>query len=699
MLSLASPYPFFTDKDGDPLDGGYIYVGQVNQNPETAPVVAYWDEAGTQPAAQPLRTLAGFIVRNGTPARVYVDGDDSSMTVKDKRGVVLFYERSVTGASGLRSDLLDPSDPAKNSGMIAFNPTLNYAVGTLGAKISQRVSVKDFPWLAKGNGITDDSAALNACYAWAGAHGAEVWHPPGDYLAENLDLEFTKAYALMGPTTNSVFTRANFLQKSFNTPLFRNKAINLRVSGLCFTCFAGSSYTAAGTQITVTSTGANSLTLSANPWQGMSPVIWTPENSYVATDGTLYPNVIRFNAMGAWVASGATVNGDGTVTLTGVKGSDGTLNTSLPGTVGSGVTFISLAHTLPDSAFTNPQAATFFMDVRENQFFDHLWFNQVGRCFAYDALGSGGGVSTGVGNAGIMNALIVDQAKRFIYAAGSINALQIDNAQFYGVRCVFDAVGNIQDSIFSDLKLHTSQRLFDVGGDFIGNAVSGCNFNALTGQGYCDDMINVAGSMTDSVISSNLIGRSSNVAPFMTMGTADGFTFTGNGVISHSEGANIGCISVTGASFINSVVDGNNFESKFGSGARRLVFTNTAASITGSRFGADVVHNTNHTGIGFIPVAAFSNGWVNAGAGTKAVAYFKNEEGIVQLTGVASGGTLGAAIFTLPAGYRPTATIRIPIAVTAAFGYIEIAASGVVSIFSAAANSWAAFDGAAFPTV
>ncbi len=182
MLSLASPYPFFTDKAGDPLDGGYIYVGEVNQNPETAPVVAYWDEAGTQPAAQPLRTLAGYIVRNGTPARAYVDGDDFSMTVKDKRGVVLFYDRSVAAASGVRDDLLDPLDPTKNAGMIGFNPALNYAVGTLGARLAGDINPKDFPWLAKGDGVSDDAAAINACMAWgSSAGGARMIVDIGDY--------------------------------------------------------------------------------------------------------------------------------------------------------------------------------------------------------------------------------------------------------------------------------------------------------------------------------------------------------------------------------------------------------------------------------------------------------------------------------------------------------------------------------------
>lgn len=161
MLSLTSPYPFFTDKDGDPLDGGYIYVGEVNQNPETAPVDVFWDEALTQPAAQPLRTLNGYIVRNGTPARVYVEGDDFSMTLKNKRGVVLFYERSVAAVSGLRDDLANQVDPTKGAAMIGFNAGYAGEQGvSLSDLLAQSVSVLQF---CEGSG--DETAQFAAAMA------------------------------------------------------------------------------------------------------------------------------------------------------------------------------------------------------------------------------------------------------------------------------------------------------------------------------------------------------------------------------------------------------------------------------------------------------------------------------------------------------------------------------------------------------
>jgi len=89
MLPVESPYKTFADEDGKPLDNGYIYVGQPNQNPVTRPATVYWDAEGKIPAAQPLRTLNGFIVRAGTPANVYINGE-YSILVQDKKHRLVF---------------------------------------------------------------------------------------------------------------------------------------------------------------------------------------------------------------------------------------------------------------------------------------------------------------------------------------------------------------------------------------------------------------------------------------------------------------------------------------------------------------------------------------------------------------------------------------------------------------------------------
>lgn len=93
MLPVESPFKVYTGLDGKPLDRGYVYFGVANQNPITSPVTVYWDAAGTQAAAQPLRTENGYIMRAGTPANVFYSGAYSEL-VQDWRRRQVFYART-----------------------------------------------------------------------------------------------------------------------------------------------------------------------------------------------------------------------------------------------------------------------------------------------------------------------------------------------------------------------------------------------------------------------------------------------------------------------------------------------------------------------------------------------------------------------------------------------------------------------------
>lgn len=90
MLPVEVAYKVYFDLDGKPLDNGYIYFGEPDQNPITAPVTVYWDSAGTQPAAQPIRTVNGYIVRSGTPANIYISSTYSQI-VQDKQSALVYF--------------------------------------------------------------------------------------------------------------------------------------------------------------------------------------------------------------------------------------------------------------------------------------------------------------------------------------------------------------------------------------------------------------------------------------------------------------------------------------------------------------------------------------------------------------------------------------------------------------------------------
>jgi hypothetical protein len=90
LIQLAPPYPVFTDKNGDPLDNGYLYFGVVGLNPETNPIQVYYDSTFTQPVAQPIRTSNGYPMRNGAPALIFA-GSQFSVTVRDKNSDLVIY--------------------------------------------------------------------------------------------------------------------------------------------------------------------------------------------------------------------------------------------------------------------------------------------------------------------------------------------------------------------------------------------------------------------------------------------------------------------------------------------------------------------------------------------------------------------------------------------------------------------------------
>lgn len=90
IVMQINPFDFFVDADGDALDAGYIWIGEPNKYPPSFPVTAYFDEALLIPAPNPLRTSNGYIVRNGTPTFLYINGN-YSILVQDKTGRQVYY--------------------------------------------------------------------------------------------------------------------------------------------------------------------------------------------------------------------------------------------------------------------------------------------------------------------------------------------------------------------------------------------------------------------------------------------------------------------------------------------------------------------------------------------------------------------------------------------------------------------------------
>lgn len=171
---INSPYPVFFDTDGTPLENGFIYIGTENQNPVTSPIAVFWDEALTQAAAQPIRTLNGYAARNGTPSQLYTASTNFSMLVRNRKEAQVYYAQDATIGEMFNGYPI-PSDD------VSFLQAGDYAQSrTAQDKMRDIISVKDFG--AQGDGTTDDATAINNALKYANSvNGATIRIPKGIY--------------------------------------------------------------------------------------------------------------------------------------------------------------------------------------------------------------------------------------------------------------------------------------------------------------------------------------------------------------------------------------------------------------------------------------------------------------------------------------------------------------------------------------
>ena len=199
-LSIQLPFPVFTDSDGQPVEGGYVWIGRANRDPRLYPVNVYFDKNLTIPAGQPLRTVGGYIVHNGSPAQLFIDGIDYSILVQNRKGIDIYSFPSGTGVS-------------PNSSAITYLPAGTGAVArTVQGKLREVVSVKDFG--AVGDGVTNDTAAIQAAidagkpYSPFTGTGRLIYFPPGRYKVTTIDMTDCHGVHLVGagPNATELFT-------------------------------------------------------------------------------------------------------------------------------------------------------------------------------------------------------------------------------------------------------------------------------------------------------------------------------------------------------------------------------------------------------------------------------------------------------------------------------------------------------------
>lgn len=188
---IDSPLPIFYDRNGDVLDAGYIWLGTVNLNAETNPVPVFWSD-GT-PAPQPLRTVRGFIARNGAPAQLLV-GSDYSLIVRDRDRQLILSLPAALGLSG-----------SGGSDLIGFLGQYSGAVAiTAQTKMRQIVHAQDY-------GILPDSTDYSVQFQQlvnnvSAAGGGEIRLASGTYV---MQWEAREGVHVVGATDGHSFTAAD----------------------------------------------------------------------------------------------------------------------------------------------------------------------------------------------------------------------------------------------------------------------------------------------------------------------------------------------------------------------------------------------------------------------------------------------------------------------------------------------------------
>lgn len=143
MSSITYPRDFIADTDGRALEGGSLYVGEPNLDTELNPVQLYWDSALTDPATQPISISAGYAMNSGARAALYSSVSRYSMLVKNRAG-----------------DQVD------------------YIADTAGG-VTNAINVQTFG--AVGDGVTDDTAAIQAAIDYAQTIKAWIYFPPVEF--------------------------------------------------------------------------------------------------------------------------------------------------------------------------------------------------------------------------------------------------------------------------------------------------------------------------------------------------------------------------------------------------------------------------------------------------------------------------------------------------------------------------------------
>lgn len=393
-VQAVQPLRVFNDIDGSPLHNGYIYIGTAGLDAQSNPITVYWDDARTQVATQPIRTINGYPVNGTTRSNVYVAGEYSA-TIKNENGTTLFTSTSANLFSSSNVSFIQ-------SGTGAVNRTAQ-------DKLRETVSVKDFG--AVGDGVTNDTAAIQAALTYANSlsSGTAVFVPKGTYICSSQLTIYPKTILFGDGKNSSVlqFTHTGIGIKS-TSPLNSSTAVYIGLRDIKLSNTSGAStdggyVDVGGSFVDVDNVGVTGFkhsiifdqtevatvtkcTLIAGV--GSGSCIWLANGNYTVGANTNYTNriTITANQLNAVSTAAANILDDGGVNhsirdnnmnagLIGVRAS-GVANLVISGNESEvhGTCDIYLADTRSDGTYVGPCGAP---DISGNQLLSALCAGNV----------------------------------------------------------------------------------------------------------------------------------------------------------------------------------------------------------------------------------------------------------------------------------------------------------------------------------
>ncbi len=181
-------YKFVIETSTAVLIGTYDNITGVNSNFVNYTVQ---EEVITATAGQTVFNLTTINYTPGTNSlSVYIDGvnqyvgdsylETDSDTVTFTAGLHVGAEVKFSTAVQVTTNTIDAAN-------VSYDPPFTGSVATnVEAKLAQTVSVKDFG--AVGNGVADDTAAIQAAVNYLPASGGQIYFPTGTYLLKDISI-------------------------------------------------------------------------------------------------------------------------------------------------------------------------------------------------------------------------------------------------------------------------------------------------------------------------------------------------------------------------------------------------------------------------------------------------------------------------------------------------------------------------------